>query len=185
MTLVRMFDASRPPGKPVPGCAAVAGYLGGNTPHAWTPDEWRRFSALRQLPIWVGAGEFSPAQHAVTAAAKARELGWLPFHGPKWRAIVLDMEAEADEAWVAMFGRQLQREGFLCWPYMSLSVLGSNPAGYSVWLPTWNGVPTVPPYPNVIAAQYQPNVPFDGTSVDLSVVDVAALDSFGRGPRHG
>jgi hypothetical protein len=182
-----MFDASRPPVKPVPGCAAVAGYIGGNTPHVWTPEEWRRFSALHQLPIWVRDPGQPARGQAQEAAAKARALGWAPFHGPKWRALVLDMESELDEPFVATFGRQLQREGFLCWPYMSLSPLtaGGDPPGFSVWLPTWNNAPAVPPFPNVIAAQYRPDVPWNGTAVDLSVVESPALESFGVGPRHG
>jgi hypothetical protein len=53
-----------------------------------------------------------------------------------------------------------------------------------VWLPTWDDVASVPHLPNVIAAQYRPSVAFDGTSVDLSVVDTNVLVSFGYGPRQ-
>lgn len=181
-----MFDAAFPPSRPYPGCAAVAGYIGGNTPHPWTSAEWQPFKGLAQLPIWVGYQEADPTGHAADAAAAARRLGWDAFHTPAWRAIVLDQEAELDRDWIAAFGHQLQHQGFLCWPYNSGSVLsaGGDPPGYSVWLPTWDDVATIPHLPNVIAAQYRPNVAFDGTAVDLSVVDTSALVSFGYGPRQ-
>lgn len=186
MTLVQMFDAAYPPAAPYPGCAAVAGYIGGNTPHTWARAEWGRFRGLAQLPIWVGYQEGNPVLHAGAAAVAARSLGWRAFHQPEWRAIVLDREAELDEPWIAAFGHELQREGFLCWPYNSYSVLaaGGDPPGYSIWLPTWNDVRTVPPYPNVVAAQFAHDVAWDGTHVDLSVVESAVLGSFGYGPRQ-
>jgi hypothetical protein len=183
-----MFDAAFPPGKPYPGAGAVAGYIGGNTPHVWTTAEWNAASnggQLAQLPIWVGYQENDPGQHAADAAAKATALGWTPHHPFAWRAIVLDVEAESiGEAWLQAFGERLADEGFLCWPYMSASVLSQDPPGYSIWLPTFSGVPAIPNIHNVIAAQYHPSVSFDGTAVDLSVVDPAALTSFGTGLRH-
>lgn len=183
MTLFRMFDAAYPPATAYPGCQAVAGYIGGNTPHVWTQAEWLRFSSLRQLPVWVGYLEDDPVQHARSAAAAAQALGWRPFRPGTWRAIVADMEAQMDEPWLLAFGTELQSLGFLCWPYMSLSALPSVPPGYTVWLADWNGVPAIPPVHDVIAHQYQPNVAWDGTAVDLSVVDASVLDSFGEGAR--
>jgi hypothetical protein len=183
-----MFDAAFPPSKAYPGTRAVAGYIGGNTPHVWTADEWNKASDggnLAQLPIWVGYQENDPVQHAQDAAAKAVALGWTAHHPSEWRAIVLDVEAEPiGETWLQAFGEELQDQGFLCWPYMSASVLGQDPPGYSIWLPTFNGVQQIPAIHNVVAAQYQPNVQFDGTQVDLSVVDPAVLAAFGSGLRH-
>lgn len=185
MGLARMFDASIPPSSPYPGAQAVAGYIGGDTPHVWTSDEWRRFSHLYQLPIWVADNNIDPLSQAKAAAAKAQALGWTPRNGTNWRAIVADRETVKDEAWLHVFGEQLQDEGYLCWPYMSGSALSSDPPGYNIWLPTFNDVPEIPNIHNVIAAQFQPGVKFQGTEVDLSVVDPAYLNHFGRGPRHG
>ncbi len=50
---VKMFDASVPPASAPAGYRAVAGYIGGDTPHVWTKAEWRRFDQLPKLPIWV------------------------------------------------------------------------------------------------------------------------------------
>ena len=185
--VVRMFDAAVPPRSPYPGCGAVAGYIGGNTPHVWTAAEWNRASdggRLAQLPIWVGFGEGDPVGHAKEAAAAAVSLGWADHHKPKWRAIVADVENMRMTAWLEAFGTQLRLEGFLCWPYMSANVLSSDPPGYDVWLAQWNNVASVPPIHNVIAHQYAHDLPFEGTSVDLSAVLSEALDSFGHGPRR-
>jgi hypothetical protein len=188
-SLVRMFDASQPPARPYPGCAAVAGYIGGNTPHVWSAAEWNKASdggRLAQLPIWVGFGEADPVGHAQQAAAAAVKLGWTPFHSHPgaWRAIVADVEAVQEEAWLAAFGAELRQHGFLCWPYMSASALPSDPPGYTVWLAQWDGVADVPPIHGVIAHQYAHDLPYLGTSVDLSAVLAGALVSFGRGPRR-
>jgi hypothetical protein len=183
----RMYDASAPPSKPYPGCDAVAGYIGGNTPHVWTRDEWNRASnngRLPMLPIWVGFGEADPVGHARQAAAAAVARGWVPHHSPRWRAIVADVEAVSETAWLEEFGHQLQLEGFLCWPYMSATALPSDPPGYQVWLAQWSNAGTVPAIHDVIGHQYAHDLPWDGTSVDLSAFLGEALDSFGHGPRR-
>jgi hypothetical protein len=187
-TLVRMFDAAFPPPSPYPGCGAVAGYIGGNTPHVWSATEWNHASdggRLHQLPIWVGFGETDPVGHAKKAAAAAASLGWAAHHSPAWRAIVADVENVAETAWLEAFGTQLRAEGFLCWPYMSASVLSSDPPGYSVWLAKWDGADNVPPLHNVIAHQYAHDLSYQGTRVDLSaVLPGNVVASFGIGPRR-
>jgi len=186
-SLVRMFDASVPPSSPYPGCGAVAGYIGGNTPHVWSAAEWNHASGggrLAQLPIWVAFGETDPVGHAQSAAAAAVALGWTAHHPQTWRAIVADVESVAETAWLEAFGAELRRQGFLCWPYMSLSALPSDPPGYTVWLAEWDGLADVPALHDVIAHQYAHDLPFDGTSVDLSAVLPGVLASFGSGPRR-
>jgi hypothetical protein len=186
-TLVRMFDASLLPGKPYPGCQAMAAYIGGNTPHVSTAPQWNAASdggRLYQLPIWVGFGEADPVQHAQDAARAAISLGWVPHHAPAWRAIVADVEAVSEQAWLSAFGAELRRQGFLCWPYMSAVALPSDPPGYTVWLAEWNGVDNVPAIHDVIGHQYAPDVPYLGTAVDLSAFLPSALGSFGIGPRR-
>lgn len=185
--LVRMFDAAFPPLRPFPGCGAVAGYIGGNTPHVWTANEWNNASddgALPMLPIWVGFGEADPVDHGQQAAAAAIRLGWEPHHSPKWRAIVADVEAVSETAWLKAFGQALRTAGFLCWPYMSATALPSDPPGFTVWLALWNGLATVPAIHDVGGHQYAANIPFESTDVDLSVFRPGLLDSFGRGPRR-
>lgn len=185
MTLVRMFDAAFPPATGYPGAEAVAGYIGGRTPHIWTRAEWARFVGLYQLPIWTADFTQDPARSADAAADAAEALGWIAHHADVWRAIVVDGEDIIDEPWIRAFGRELQVRGFLCWPYLSLSALAGDPAGFQVWLADWDGFAGLEgPQPEVLAHQYRPNVPWGGTKVDLSVVAAAVLPSFGIGARQ-
>jgi hypothetical protein len=186
-----MYDAAFPPAAPYPGCGAVAGYIGGNTPHVWTLNEWNLASSggqLPQLPIWVGYEETDPVGHAKEAAAAATGLGWAPFHGPKdgstWRAIVADVEDVAETAWLTAFGTALRAEGYLCWPYMSADVLSSDPPGYQVWLARWDGQASVPAIHNVVAHQFAHDLPWRSTTVDVSAVLPGALAHFGHGIRR-
>ncbi len=188
MTLYRMFDASTPPAEPYPGCAAVAGYIGGNTPHVWTLAEWQRFAALRQLPIWVaglGAGSKSSVQQGAEAVRKALSLGWRA-HAHDRRAIVCDMETAVNPAFLAGFAAVLHSSGFSCWPYGSQAFIFNDPAEDGYWVASYPG-----PGPNLafpgeraVAHQYAAEVPWQGGAVDLSVVSGSGLAHLGRGPRR-
>jgi hypothetical protein len=184
MSLIRMFDAAFPPATGYPGAAAAAGYIGGRTPHIWTRAEWDRFAGLYQLPIWTADFSQDPIRSAAAAADAAEALGWIAHHSPAWRAIVVDGEAVIDEPWIRAFGKELQVRGFLCWPYLSLSALAGDPAGFTVWLADWDGFAGLEGGPEVIAHQYRPGVRWGGSLVDLSVVSAAVLPSFGVGPRQ-
>lgn len=186
--LWRVYDASLPPSSPYPNCQGVAGYIGGNTPHVWSAAEWNAASdngRLAMLPIWVGFGETDPVGHAHQAAAAAVKLGWKDHHQPAWRAISLDVENVSEQAWIRAFGDALRGLGFLCAPYMSASVLPSDPPGYTVWMALWDGVADIPPVHDVIGHQFAHDLPWRGTVVDISVFSaVFVTASFGRGPRR-
>jgi len=47
-----MYDASTPPPSP-PRWYCAAGYIGGDTPHVWTREEWEAQPAPARLPIWT------------------------------------------------------------------------------------------------------------------------------------
>jgi hypothetical protein len=61
---VKMFDARVPPASAPAGYRAVAGYIGGDTPHVWTDAEWKRFGSLPKLPIWVRSDPAEVADYA-------------------------------------------------------------------------------------------------------------------------
>ena len=54
MTLRWMADASVPPASR-PQLYAIAGYIGGDTPHVWTEQEWDGQPAAFRLPIFTAA----------------------------------------------------------------------------------------------------------------------------------
>lgn len=184
-----MFDASQPPGKPYPNCEGVAGYIGGNTPHVWTADEWNHASGsgvLRMLPIYVGAGitDQDPLTLAVDAAKKAVDLGWRAY----WhRYVALDMETDThDRQWVTTFAAKLNKLGFLTIEYRSLSSVITDPTPSLIanWIADWGVNPNMLSAPDTQAFQYTDNVAFDGTAVDLSVVTDLCYNNMGRGLRR-
>lgn len=186
MTLHRMFDASTPPGTAYPGSEAVAGYIGplGNTPHIWTLEEWLRFRELRQFPIWVGSGRTDGRGDGEQAAAAMMSLGWTAGPGPGVRCVLLDMETEINPAYVDGFAASVEATGYATILYESLSAVSGNPVRSGIWLADWDDIPAIPPLANVIGIQYKPDVPWDGTQVDLSAITDEMLEHAGYGPRH-
>lgn len=183
MTLYQMFDASSPPPTPYPGSHAVAGYLGGNTPHIWEVPEWDRFAGLVQFGIWVGAAEGDPVGHGNAAVQAAHNLGWRP-NAPLRRAIICDIETEQNRPWVDAFGKAVWDGGFQTYVYGSASTILGDPAKEGRWIALYNDEPNIPAIPAAVGHQYKANVPWDGTFVDLSVITAEMLAHGGTGPRH-
>ena len=186
MALFRMFDASVPPDKPYPACQAAGGYIGGNTPHVWTLDEWLRFRHLRQLPIWTAdftPGAPSPAEQGHLAARAAVALGWRA-HAPHRRVIVIDMETSEDGAMITGFTGACHEDGFVVWPYGSKSSIYADPSADGLWVAAWDDIAGLENMADIMAHQYAADIPFGGTQIDLSVMSGEAYARLGRGPRH-
>lgn len=183
MGLYRMFDAAFPPGLPYPGCQAAAGYIGGNTPHVWSLAEWQRFAGLVQFPIWTGYGQGGDgATQGLECAAVMHQLGWKPG-APNRRGVILDEETRVDPAWVDGFAGAIWDSGYQTFMYGSLATILSDPPKEGYLVADWNDIPALPPYPNVVGCQYQPNIPWNGTQVDLSVITDAMMLHGGIGAR--
>lgn len=178
-----MFDAAFPPQQPYPGCQAVAGYIGGNTPHVWTVPEWQRFGHLVQFPVWVGYQEADPAGHGQVCAETMHARGWNPG-SPNRRAVILDEETQVDKAWLDAFAAEVWAAGYQTFIYGSLATVLGNPPKEGYLVADWTGVPAIPPYADVLGCQYQASVPWEGTQVDLSVITDTMLAHGGIGPRH-
>ena len=185
MGLYRMFDAAYPPVQPFPGCQAVAGYIGGNTPHVWTLAEWQRFAGLVQFPIWTGYQRTNGAADGQAAAQLMHQLGWNPG-SPYRRAVILDMEDEPNGAYGDGFGSAVWAAGYQTFVYEDLARLlaGGNPPKEGYLVADWTNVPSIPPYDNVVGCQYAGNVPWEGGAVDLSVITDQMLAHGGTGGRH-
>ena len=187
--LVRAFDAASVPQTTPPGCRAAIGYLGlapdpdPEAAHAWTLEEWLRFSHLRQLPTWLAQLGLDPVQNGKMAADAARRLGWRTFAQHR-RAILLDMETWDDVAWVNAFADQVWEGGYCTWLYGSEAFVLADPARGGYIVADWDGLPDLPPGHSIIGHQYAADVPFDGTTVDYTVIDSAFVDHLGIGPRQ-
>lgn len=185
--MMKVFDASIPPESAPPGAEGVLGYVGrpGFTPHVWTPDEWRRFSHLRQFPAWLPDLLDSPHVDALQAVDAVKALGWAA-HMPAGteRAIVFDGETEQIPGYYQAWAATVGSAGFFAVDYGSYSTVLGN-AAYDVWAADWNGIPALEPGQTVHGDQYRAGIAWQGTQIDLSVVDASLFDRGGRGARHG
>jgi hypothetical protein len=158
----KMYDAAFPPASP-PDVDAVAGYIGGDTPHVWTDAEWARQKARYRLPIFVRAHDGDPVADANAAVA------WLRAHNvPKGSTLALDFETRVDAAYLRAFDRVITAADYRTMVYGSLSTVLKNPkpsGGY--WAAQWTDVPHL--YPGSAATQYASDVML-GKPWDLSLV---------------
>ena len=144
MPMRRMYDAAFPPTSP-PNVEAVAGYIGGGTPHIWTDAEWAsqmtKASAKYKLPIFV-RGSLSSAQSHDPVADANWCADWAEAHGqPHGTLIALDYETTIYAPYLNAFDDQLNKRGYKCVVYGSRSFVVQNPepsGGY--WTATWNNV---------------------------------------------
>jgi hypothetical protein len=173
MTLTRCFDAAYPPSSVPAGAGAVLGYIGPDPAavHVWTPTQWRPFSQLRQFPCWVVDYAQQPTQQARAMYAAMRKLGWRQH-----RAVVYDMEAVVDRAYVRGLEAELDSLGPVGVAYESESVIGQNGAT-RVWAALWDGRPVLND-PSWWAKQYM-----SGGGLDWSVVSPELLANGGQGMR--
>lgn len=177
-----MFDASRPPQTAYPGCVAVGLYIGGNTPHIATSEEWQRFGDLAQFPYWVGYQEEDPIQHGNACVDSMRALGW-EQHALFRRAVIVDEETEVNAAWIDAFAGVVWEAGYETFVYGSLYYVMKNPAKEGYLVADWDDIPQLPNYPDIIGCQYQADIEWQGTEIDLSVVTPEMLSHAGYGPR--
>lgn len=159
-----MFDASSPPATAPKGYNAVAGYIGGDTPHVWSKSEWGRFKGFKKLPVFVrsdpGAQSSTGTEtDAFSVLASAYDLGI-----PRGTAIALDFEAATDQAYYDLFSNILYFFGYHTWLYGSASTVFKVRAN-NYWVADWTGKAFMYNHKGVAATQYE-----NGTSYDSSTV---------------
>ena len=168
-----MIDAAFPPGAPTipPGTHAIAGYLGGHTPHPWAVVEWQRFPHLRKLPIWVPGQAIEVPEAANTVSCDivraAKHLGV-----SKGCPIVIDLETAQVSGFDANVIDDLHFVGYKVWTYGSRSTVFANPAGDGYWVADYTHSPHMVSGPNVVATQWT-----DGPQFDRSLVRWLAYET--------
>ena len=132
-----MWDAAFPPQHPPTGFDAAAGYIGGNTPHPWTLDEWKRLGKLPKLPIWVQSHPENghPEAEAMTALHRLYQIGCPPGH-----AVALDLETAVHDGYVSSFHKVMKWAGFYVWVYGSKAFVMKNPQCDGYWVADYTGV---------------------------------------------
>jgi len=187
MTLHKVFDAAFPPNEAPPGAEGVLIYIGlhGFTPHVWTTEECLRFQHLRQFPTWLPDKGANPLVDAANAVATAKRYGWAAHHSPlsTERLLLCDVETSEIPAWYDTWSRVVNSAGFMPYDYGSLSNVLAN-AAYDVWAADWNGIPKLIPGETIHGDQYKAGILWEGTRIDLSVVDDSLFNRGGVGPRH-
>ncbi len=184
VALRRMFDAAYPPASP-PKWEVAAGYIGGNTPHVWTDQEWARQQARWRLPIFTRSTGGDPVADA------GATVGWLRAHGvPKGVCVALDFETRINAVYLYTFDQAVMDAGWRVMVYGSLGTVISNPkpsGGY--WVADWPP-PGETAHPHLVAGSaatqwsgsgpfggaYDPNLVADSTPLwdtqgDLSMAD--------------
>lgn len=181
------FDAAHPPSRAYPGTQVACGYLGpdGFTPHVWSLEEWNLCNeggVLRSLGIWLADFSATPGGQARAASEAAIALGWKP-HAEVLRFITLDSEVSLDVMWIRDFAESLFTLGFLAFDYRSISAQVQSPSGLDEWSARWD-VPPGPFSAKQEGFQYEEDVSFDNTLLDLDLFSQLAFDRFGRGVRR-
>jgi hypothetical protein len=129
-----MYDASTPPADP-PHWHVVAGYIGGNTPHVWTKQEWDHQHAPFRLPIFTANNRPDTVEAARTdAAVIKRELEALGAE--EGVCVALDIETR-------VFGPYIRELNVIMQPwhlmeYGSFSTIIQNPqVSAGRWAADW------------------------------------------------
>jgi hypothetical protein len=158
----RMYDAAYPPTSP-PAWEAVAGYIGGNTPHVWTDAQWRSQPARWRVPIFTRSRAGDPSADARAV------ISWMTAHHvPKGVCVALDYETRVDASYLRAFDAAVVRAGWKVMVYGSRSSVLSNPkpsGGY--WVADWTGSAFL--YPGSAATQWASDAML-GKPWDASVV---------------
>jgi hypothetical protein len=180
-----MIDSSRPPASlglpsPLPAgtAAAIAGYIGGDTPYVWTAQDWARFT-VPKLPIWVYCPSFPDIDGGVMEGFRAL-VGLQRLGVPAGHPVCIDMEARWDPNYVDAFTEVMNLAQYWCVVYGSASTVFNNPVRGGYWVADWpqDGAPPVPhmyPRAGVIATQFG-----SWTSVDVSVITSTLLGQLWR-----
>jgi peptidoglycan hydrolase-like protein with peptidoglycan-binding domain len=137
MTDLVFYDASTPPATP-PNADGVAFYIGGDTPHVWTPAEINATRARYRLPIFVRSNPAaaSAAVDATVALEALHKIG-----APAGTLVSWDTETAADPGYMATVYRLITGAGYHLIDYGSQDNLFGNdmpPGGY-YWGADWTG----------------------------------------------
>jgi hypothetical protein len=176
---VKAFDAAYCP-NPVPGGYTFAEvYIGGSSAyHIWTNAELERVRGLPVLPIWVPTpGSDNPSQIAQGCAARMAALG-LPPGAHRYHAVMLDMEASTNAAFVAAFAKRLLSLQYDTYVYGSADTVFSLPQcnGYVVADPTGAEHLYARQGKTIVGTQYNWDVTVPGGLIDENQYQDIILD---------
>jgi hypothetical protein len=138
MALLTFYDAAYPPASP-PQTDGVCVYIGGDTPHVWTPAEIAIQKARYRLPVFVRSDpESADATADVTAAATRLHV----IGAPVETLVAWDVETAIDPSYIIAVYHSLTPLGYELIVYGTQSdvLRNQNPDGL-YWGADWTSVP--------------------------------------------
>ena len=159
--LLTFYDSAYPPSSP-PRVDGVCIYIGGDTPHVWTPAEVARQAARWRLPVWVRS---DPAAASSAADSGAALTALHKIGCPRGSLVALDVETAVDAGFVWNFCRQLTTGGYAVILYGSDSTVFSNRIPDALYFAAdWTGTPHM-----AARAQMTQYVSFRAYDLDLAL----------------
>jgi hypothetical protein len=146
--MITFIDCSTPL-KTYPQADGIAFYIGGDTPHVWTPSEIAQTPYRFRLPIFVRSNPGDPGVSVANDVLNA--LNYLKsIKAPAGCLIALDLETAVNPPYVSNFYVGMKQAGFAVMDYGSKSTLygNNNPSGY-YWGADWTGVKHITPEDNM------------------------------------
>lgn len=186
MKLYHGADASNPMTPMPDGTQILAGYIGGNTPHVWTPEQWNQYIRvspdLRVLPVWVqNITSGDPAAVGTTIGLAARQLGWAAnLPGAERRLIVVDAETTVNSAYYEAMDDAIWNAGYRMLLYGSADYVRQNYCAFGYW-----EADLTPQPPGTLISPVQGKQWQFGERWDLDVFTQAIYEGCGIGLRHG
>lgn len=165
---VAKFIDSIEPLNPPPGYSAYAGYIGGDTPHVLSDQQWDDLGAVRKIPIFVRS-QIVGRQGGIEDAFNAlRQLYHLRV--PKQSIVIYDRETNSDADATQGFGDVMHWADYFAMPYGSKDNIFAHPALDGIWIADPTGVPHMFNHPGVNATQYDTHENFDESEIKLWVL---------------
>lgn len=171
MALRWMADASVPPASR-PQLYAIAGYIGGDTPHVWTPQEWSAQPAAFRLPVYTAANREDIACAAGEDAWEIRRA-LAGLNVPTRFTVAVDIETRVYDVYLRALEAFLAPRALMT--YGSLSTLLRCPlTNGGRWAAQWTGSIVTGEEDigqNGISAFQWADAAMLGRDYDLSVID--------------
>lgn len=163
-----MYDAVYPQRLVDTQYQIAAGYIGGDTPHVWTRDEWNSTAQRYRLPIWVRSNPGSNSEGAAEARLAYAQLAAIGC--PHGVTVALDYETAVDDPYLLGFQTELWAlTHSVTMLYGSQdSVLQNTTPNGGFWVANWNNIEDFPA--NSRAHQYTNGTNYDSSVVSDSVV---------------
>lgn len=173
--LLTFYDSAWPPISP-PKTDGACFYLGGDTPHVWTPAEIARQRVRWLLPVWVRSNPDKASPHGDAAAALValHQLGC-----PRGSLVALDVEIAVDAVYVQDFCARMATGGYPVILYGSDSTVFSNRIPDQLYFAAdWTGTPHM-----AAGAQMTQYVNFKAWDLDLALPTLPFWDTHPAPPQ--